>query len=69
MPYNNQQSVATLIYCGVCELIPGPLEKSVIHMVLMAVTSPPPMLCEAEQNLVTHLFIPEEASEYRETCI
>ena len=38
MQYNNQQSVATLIYCGVCELIPGPLEKLVIHMVLMAAT-------------------------------
>jgi hypothetical protein len=38
MQYNNQQSVATLVYCGVCELIPGPLEKLEIHMVLMAVT-------------------------------
>jgi hypothetical protein len=38
MQYNNQQSVTALIYCGVHELIPAPLEKSVIHMILMAAT-------------------------------
>jgi hypothetical protein len=40
MQYNNQQTVATLVYCGVHQLIPGPLEKSVIPMVLMA----PPLM-------------------------
>jgi hypothetical protein len=44
MQYNNQQSVATLIYCDVCELIPGPLEKLVIHMVLMATNFSAPLM-------------------------
>jgi hypothetical protein len=44
MQYNNQQSVATVIYSGVCELIPGPLEKLEIHMVLMSTTFSAPLM-------------------------
>jgi hypothetical protein len=50
MQYNNQQSVATLVYCGVHQLIPGPLEKSVIPMVLMA----PPLMQLKSLDVMWH---------------
>jgi hypothetical protein len=57
MKYNNQQSVATLIYRGVQELIPGPLEKLIIHMVLMALT----LMCKRQgrQVKVVGFFAPK----------
>jgi hypothetical protein len=52
--------VATLIYCGVCELIPGPLEKLVIHMGLMAVADffhPPDGTLKVHAAFPTSLYL------------